>query len=86
MERLGRLLSASASIFSSKVDEDIATNDSSEMIKANMDETMIQNNSGEDLMSTSDTSSHMWQGISGKNDLSERVSMIFKYISKINLL
>ena len=33
-------------------------------------ETMIQNNNGEDLMSTSDTSSHLWQGISGNDTYS----------------
>ena len=60
LERLGRLLSASASIFSSKADEDFKIKDAPE--------TMIQNNNGEDLMSTSDTSSHLWQGISG-NDI-----------------
>ena len=59
LERLGRLLSASASIFSSKADDDFETKDAPE--------TMIQNNNGEDLMSTSDTSSHLWQGISGND-------------------
>ena len=59
LERLGRLLSASASIFSSKADDEFETKDASE--------TMIQNNNGEDLMSTSDTSSHLWQGISGND-------------------
>ena len=59
LERLGRLLSASASIFSSKADDDFETKDASE--------TMIQNSNGEDLMSTSDTSSHLWQGISGND-------------------
>ena len=68
LERLGRLLSASASIFSSKADEDIVVKDNSETISGKLDETMIQNNNGEDLMSTSDTSSHLWQGISGKKE------------------
>ena len=62
LERLGRLLSASASIFSSKADDEFETKDASE--------TMIQNNNGEDLMSTSDTSSHLWQGISGNDTYS----------------
>ena len=66
MERLGRLLSASASIFSSKVDEDPETKDSSDILQGKIiDTTSVPSNTSEDMMSTSDTSSHLWQGISG---------------------
>lgn len=65
MERLGRLLSASASIFSSKVDEDPETKETSEISQSKFIDTNIPSNTSEDMMSTSDTSSHLWQGISG---------------------
>ena len=52
LERLGKLLSASASIFSAP---DVHT---TSQTSGKLDEK-------EDLMSTSDTSSHVWQGISG---------------------
>ena len=61
LERLGKLLSASASIFSAP---DVhATSQTSG--KQDEKEASFHSQS-EDLMSTSDTSSHLWQGISGK--------------------
>ena len=65
LERLGRLLSASASIFSSRVDVDDETKEASKELHEKLNDTMVQNNNNEDVMSTSDTSSHLWQGISG---------------------
>ena len=72
MERLGRLLSASASIFSSKVDQDPDRKDTSDTLQGNMVDANVPSSTSEDMMSTSDTSSHLWQGISG-NEL-----MIYK--------
>ena len=60
LERLGKLLSASASIFSSRDHQNIAQGDNT------VDEKEASfHNHNDDLMSTSDTSSHLWQGISG---------------------
>ena len=60
LERLGRLLSASASIFSPRENQNLT------QVENNLEENdlTIQSNN-EDLISTSDTSSHLWQGISG---------------------
>ena len=64
LERLGRLLSASASIFTSREDPSASTQAETNK-DVEQDSTFSNNN--DDLMSTSDTSSHLWQEISGKD-------------------
>ena len=83
LERLGRLLSASASIFSSRVDVDDETKEASKELHEKLNDTMVQNNNNEDVMSTSDTSSHLWQGISGNMNFKMSKNGSFKVILPI---
>ena len=77
LERLGRLLSASASIFSSRVDVDDETKEASKELHEKSNDMMVHNNNNEDVMSTSDTSSHLWQGISGNMSFKMSTNCIF---------
>ena len=67
LERLGRLLSASTSIFSNfRLDRN--TNETEkEVVNQEVDGTSANNNN-DDVISTSDTSSHLWQGIAGQGN------------------
>ena len=61
LERLGKLLSASASIFSAP--DAHSTSQTNGKLD---DKDASFHSQSEDLMSNSDTSSHLWQGIGGK--------------------
>ena len=82
MERLGRLLSASASIFSNR---DHQKNPQGENTEEEKEESF--QNQNDDLMSTSDTSSHLWQGISGNmNYYSSRNMYIRDFLHNLSLV
>ena len=65
LERLGRLLSASTSLFSN-FKLDLNTNEKeTKVVSQEIDGSA---NSNDDVISTSDTSSHLWQGIAGQGN------------------
>ena len=65
LERLGRLLSASTSIFSNfRLDRDTTEKE----VKVVNHEVDGNANNNDDVISTSDTSSHLWQGIAGQGN------------------
>ena len=63
LERLGRLLNAPSSAFAQREDPNITQVENN---FTNQDITSTYNN--DDVMSTSDSSSHLWQGISGNGN------------------